>query len=377
MDPTAIVARGRPRAAFQAPRPPSTSIPMPSLPRHPVAAGVALALGAAVAFGLTTPLVALAGRGLGPLTTSALLYAGAVVLTGAARPFTERSGRGLARADLGSLGLVALCGAVVAPALYVSGLGRAGPTATSLVLNLEAVLTAAFAWLFYREALGPRVLLALGLMLVGGALAVEGGGGGASRLGVVAVAGATAAWALDNALSRRLAEVDPSAVVAAKGALGAAATGILAAALGEPAPAPGAAVALLALGGTGYGLSLRLYLLAQRRIGAARTGSVFAAGPFLGAALGWLLGDRAGATTWLAAAAFLGGVVLHATERHSHPHAHPALAHEHEHDHADGHHDHAHAPPVAGRHSHPHEHGALEHEHEHAPDLHHLHGHDR
>lgn len=47
---------------------------------------------------------------------------------------------------------------------------------------------------------------------------------------------------------------------------------------GEPAPASGAVLSLLALGATGYGLSLRLYLLAQRRIGAARTGSVFAAG---------------------------------------------------------------------------------------------------
>jgi hypothetical protein len=35
-----------------------------------------------------------------------------------------------------------------------------------------------------------------------------------------------------------------------------------------------AALALLAIGATGYGLSLRFYLLAQRAFGAARTGSV-------------------------------------------------------------------------------------------------------
>jgi hypothetical protein len=36
--------------------------------RSPIAAGVALAAAAAIAFGITTPLVARAGVGLGPLT---------------------------------------------------------------------------------------------------------------------------------------------------------------------------------------------------------------------------------------------------------------------------------------------------------------------
>ena len=41
----------------------------------------------------------------------------------------------------------------------------------------------------------------------------------------------------------------------------------------------GAAVGLLVIGATGYGLSLRFYLLAQRAFGAARTGFVFAFAP--------------------------------------------------------------------------------------------------
>ena len=40
----------------------------------------------------------------------------------------------------------------------------------------------------------------------------------------------------------------------------------------EPLPDASAALARLAIGATGYGLSLRLYLLAQRAFGAARTG---------------------------------------------------------------------------------------------------------
>jgi len=165
--------------------------------------------------------------------------------------------------------------------------------------------------------------------------------------------------------------------VGLKGALGAALTGTIAVALGEPAPRLGPAMALLACGATGYGLSLRLYLIAQRRIGVARTGSIFALAPFVGAALGWLLGFReAGAATAAAAVLFGVAVYLHATERHRHRHRHAATVHSHVHRHDDGHHGHVHDPPFTGEHAHPHHHDPVEHDHEHAPDLHHDHAHD-
>jgi hypothetical protein len=66
---------------------------------------------------------------------------------------------------------------------------------------------------------------------------------------------------------------------------------------GEPMPSLVAAVALLAIGATGYGMSLRLYLLAQREFGAGRTGSVFAFAPFIGALGAFALGSREG--TWM------------------------------------------------------------------------------
>jgi hypothetical protein len=141
-------------------------------------------------------------------------------------------------------------------------------------------------------------------------------------------------------------------------------------------PAIGRALVLLACGATGYGLSLRLYLLAQRRIGAARTASIFALAPFVGAALAWVLGARsAGALTAVSAGLFGIGVFLHLTERHGHSHLHEPVNHEHAHRHDDGHHGHHHDPPVVGEHTHAHRHEPIEHDHEHAPDIHHGHGH--
>jgi drug/metabolite transporter (DMT)-like permease len=275
---------------------------------------------------------------------------------------------------------VALAGAAIAPALLAWGLQRAGATTGSLLLNFEAVFTVLLARACFREPIGRRVALALFLMVLGGgALALDAGRGtDGSALGALAVAGATLFWALDNILTRPLADHDPVAVVAGKGACGAAMTFALAAALHEHAPTPGASGVLLACGATGYGLSLRLYLLAQRRIGAARTGSVFALAPFVGAATAWLLGERAaGALTAVAAGLFGLGVWLHASERHRHWHTHEECEHEHAHRHDDGHHDHVHEPPVPGEHTHRHRHARLEHDHEHAPDLHHDHAHGR
>jgi drug/metabolite transporter (DMT)-like permease len=194
--------------------------------------------------------------------------------------------------------------------------------------------------------------------------------------GLFAVLLATAAWGVDSTLSRALAERDPGQVVLAKAAIGAAATTVLAVILGEPSPTVVQALALLAIGAAGYGLSLRFYLLAQRAFGAARTGSVFAFAPFIGAALAIALGDRA-ASGLMAAGSLLmlAGVVLHLAESHGHAHEHDAIEHEHAHRHDDGHHGHAHEPMPEGEHSHPHRHAPTRHTHPHVPDAHHLHRH--
>ena len=352
---------------------------MPERTRTPIRSAVLLAAASALAFGVTTPMIARLGGGTKPLTTAALLYAGAALVSLALRPFSKRSGRTLTRDALPRLLLIGLVGASLAPVLLVVGLARAGATGTSLVLNFEALFTVLFAWLMYREPIGKRVMFALLVMAFGGALvAIDGwqSGEAGRALGLFAVFGATACWALDNTLTRGLSDRDPGDVVAAKGALGAIVTGSLTLVFREPWPSSAQALGLLLCGATGYGMSLRLYLIAQRRMGAARTASVFATGPFLGAVLGWLLGDHgAGMGTALGALAFGVGVYLHATERHAHRHVHATIDHEHPHRHDDGHHDHVHNPPVAGEHTHPHHHDRVEHDHEHAPDVDHEHTH--
>ena len=219
---------------------------------------------------------------------------------------------------------MAAFGAVLGPVALAWGLQHTSGTSASLMLTLEALFTAML------------------LLLAGGVALVldQGRGGGTQLWGMLVVLVATAAWGTDNTLSRALAERDPGQVVLGKAAIGAAATAVLAPVFGEPLPSLAAAVVLFAVGASGYGLSLRFSLLAQRAFGAP----------------------------------------LHLMESHGHEHDHEALAHEHAHDHDDGHHDHTHEAATengafVGSHSHPHVHAPRRHAHAHVPDAHHRHAH--
>ena len=349
----------------------------------PARRGALIALTAALLFGASTPLVQRLGAGVGSFTTASLLYAGAALAGALARRPSDREA-GLAWRDGGRIALVALFGAVLGPVALAWGLQRTSAISASLLLTLEAVFTALLAGMVHREALDRRLWLALMLMTLGAMTLVadQAAAGGIRLAGILSVVAATAAWALDNTLSRPLSNRDPGQVVLAKSALGAIATALLAAGAGEPVPELIKALGLLGVGISGYGLSLRLYLLAQRSFGAARTGSVFAFAPFAGALIAFALGERGGSVWMVVGALFmLVGLTLHLTEQHDHEHRHEALGHEHAHSHDDGHHDHEHdgdqagTSPQASPHSHWHHHSPLRHSHPHVPDDHHTHEH--
>ena len=343
----------------------------------PAQRGGLLALLAAALFGLSTPLVQGFGAGVGPFTTAALLYGGAALVAAVMRQPATREAQ-LRCGDLPRLVAMASMGAVVGPVALAWGLQRTSGSSASLMLTLEAVFTALLAWRWYGETLDRRVIVAVTLLLVGGVVLVleQGLVGQVQLLGLLAVTMATVAWGIDNTLSKGVADRDPGQVVLVKAVLGTLATVLMGWLWNEPVPGLGPALALLAVGATGYGLSLRFYLLAQRAFGAARTGSVFAFAPFIGALGAFALGDRSG--SWLMGVGGLlmvCGVVLHLAERHEHAHVHESLEHEHAHTHDDGHHTHTHDVMPSGSHSHWHHHASVEHTHPHVPDAHHGHSH--
>ncbi len=342
---------------------------------------IAGALLAAALFGASTPVAkSLAGE-MSPVLLAGLLYLGSGVGLSAAWLLRDRGWRasGLAAGDFRWLAGAILVGGLLAPVLLIHGLARSSGAAASLLLNLEAVFTALLAWLVFRENAGARVVLGMlaigagGVVLAWPSQEVADGRG----LGALAVGAACLCWALDNNLTRRIASADALFIAAAKGLVAGTVNTALAIASGAALPHIGPAFAALGAGLFGYGLSLVLFVVALRELGAARTGAYFATAPFIGAALAIpMLGEPAPPALWLAAALMGAGVWLHLSERHEHEHTHEPIAHAHRHVH-DVHHRHDHDFAWDGRepHAHPHRHEPLTHRHPHYPDAHHLHRH--
>jgi drug/metabolite transporter (DMT)-like permease len=280
--------------------------------------------------------------------------------------------------SLASMVIVALLGGLAAPVLLILGLKRADAATASLLLAMEAPFTLVLARLFFAEHLGRRVSVAAALIVVGGLVlgARSPVSGTTSVMGMALVVGASLAWALDNLVSRGLADQDPLVVVMLKGLIGSGAALSAATVMGESLPPLARFGPLLVLGALGYGVSLQLYLRAQTLVGAARTASIFATAPFVGAIAALLLGSPwPGWPLPVAACLMIAGIGLHLSERHGHHHHHQATDHEHMHTHDDGHHLHEHHPMPLGPHSHPHRHDPITHDHEHSEDLHHRHPH--
>lgn len=350
----------------------------------PFRAGIASALGAALLFGASTPFAKLLTGEIAPVLLAGLLYLGSGL--GLLGWFLLRrlSARGrvaheaaLTRRDVPWLGGAILAGGVIGPVLLMLGLTYTGAATTSLLLNLEGVLTALLAWFVFRENFDRRIAFGMALIVAGGVLLSWPGKADGVPLAALAIAGACLAWAIDNNLTRKVASGDPVQIAGLKGLIAGLVNTGLALVLGNPLPGGFVLAEAFAVGALGYGVSLVLFVLALRHLGSARTGAYFSTAPFIGAAvsLAWFH-ETPGLLFWAAAGLMAAGVWLHLTERHEHAHEHEALAHTHRHTH-DEHHRHAHDFPWDGRepHSHFHEHRPLVHSHPHYPDIHHRHPH--
>ncbi len=352
-----------------------------------VAAGALLGLGAAALFGLGAPFSKRLVETTGPLTLAGLLYLGAGLFALVLAPVVRgtsgrRAGRHespLQRADLVLLAGATASGAVLGPFLLMFGLTRVSAVTGSLLLNLEAPMTMLIAVAVYKEHLGGRQAAAAALVLLGAAIVgLQPGDLRSQGLGVLAIALASAAWAIDTNLSQRLSLRDPIALTRFKGLAGGACTLLFARAAGEALPGARLAGAGLLLGGISYGVSSILFYKGLRLVGAVRSAAYFGTAPFLGALAAIpVLGERLHGSDLVAMALMASGVMMLLRESHSHEHDHEELRHDHRHVH-DEHHQHDHAPghPEEAMHAHPHRHRPLRHVHPHVPDLHHRHPHD-
>lgn len=339
------------------------------------------ALSAAVLFGASTPFAKLLVGEIPPMLLAGLLYLGSGMGLTLVRTIRDRGFKhsGVQAGDWPWLFGAIFFGGVLGPVALMAGLATTSGATASLLLNLEAVLTAVLAWVAFKENADRRVVLGMASIVTGGVVLswAPQAGGETSWFGPLAIVLACLCWAIDNNLTRKVSASDALFIAGAKGLIAGAVNCGLAMFFGASLPYAMVLAATMLVGLLGYGLSLVMFVLALRGLGAARTGAYFSTAPFVGALLAVMLfGEHPSPAFWLATALMSVGVWLHLTERHAHEHRHEPLEHSHPHSH-DEHHQHEHAAEWDGAepHEHWHRHAIVTHMHPHFPDLHHRHSH--
>jgi drug/metabolite transporter (DMT)-like permease len=232
----------------------------------------------------------------------------------------------------------------------------------------------------FKENADKRIVLGMLSIVLGGVVLTfqpDTHGSTSSFLGMASIALACSCWAIDNNLTRKVSASDPFFIASTKGVFAGVVNCLIAYLMGLQFPPIQTALISMALGLGGYGISLVLFVLALRGLGAARTGAYFSTAPFVGAAIALLLLDeKASYAFWMASVLMAVGVWLHISEVHEHEHTHEVLEHSHVHSH-DEHHQHTHheAVNLSEKHEHWHRHEVLTHRHPHYPDIHHQHLH--
>src|SRR5271167_4970541 len=187
--------------------------------------GIGAAIGAAVLFGLSTPIAKTLVGEASPLLLAGLLYtgsgAGLAVLLVARALISGRASIVRPRgADLWWLLGAIACGGALGPYLLMVGLRVTDSASASLILNLEGVFTALLAWFAFKENVDRRIAAGMALIVAGGVIlstgsAVRAGG----PIGPLAIAGACLAWAIDNNLTRKVSTNDAMLIACMKGSI--------------------------------------------------------------------------------------------------------------------------------------------------------------
>lgn len=258
--------------------------------------GAAFALAASLLWGFSTPLSKLLLRTIPPLSLAALLYLGSGIGMGLLIPlrrFAVNAGseeHPLSGEDIPLFAVSILAGGIVAPAVLMAGLNITPASITSLLLNLEAASTATIAFLFFHRRLERSTLGAIFILTIAASvLSMREGDGWGISAGALLVLLACVLWGLDNNITGMLSVKDPLEIVAIKGCISGCALLLLSYLLAPGRISGEAIAAAILLGAVSYGLSIVLYILAMRAMGAVKACSFFSTSPFAGAGLSILL----------------------------------------------------------------------------------------
>lgn len=249
---------------------------------------------AAALYAISSPVSKLLLVEVPPTMMAALLYLGAGIGMSLIAFYRYKRGKlkeemNLTRKELPyTLGMIALD--ILAPIFLMVGLTMTTPATVSLLNNFEIVATSLIALFIFKEFITKRLWIAIGLITVSSILlSVEDFSNLSFSFGSLLVLLASISWGFENNITRKLSVKDPLQVVILKGFGSGLGSLLISLALKETTTNILYIVLTLLLGFVAYGMSIYLYVYAQRHLGAAKTSAYYAVAPFIGAALSLLI----------------------------------------------------------------------------------------
>lgn len=252
--------------------------------------GILLAVLAAAFYALNSPLSKLLLDHMPPTLMAGFLYAGAglgmgvIALIRKAANVQKNESR-ISKKELPyTIAMILLD--IAAPICLMIGLNRTTAANASLLNNFEIVATALIALAVFRERISPRLFGGILFVTLSCAvLSFEDITSLRFSVGSLFILLAAVCWGFENNCTRKISSKDPLQIVLLKGIFSGLGSVIIGLCLGERLSSLWSVIAVLGVGSVAYGLSIFLYVYAQRSLGAARTSAYYAIAPFIGVLL--------------------------------------------------------------------------------------------
>ena len=257
---------------------------------------VIMALLAATFYAINTPFSKILLEKVTPTFMASFLYLGAGIGVGIMYLLNskkEKKIEKLSKTDLPyTVGMIVLD--ILAPIFLMIGINIGSASNASLFGNFEIVATTLIAILIFKEVVTSRLWIAIGFITFSSiVLSFEGSGSFKFSVGSLFVILATCCWGLENNCTRMISDKSTYEIVILKGIFSGTGSFIIAIILGERIPDIKYIFISMLLGFVAYGLSIFLYIRAQRELGAAKTSAYYAIAPFIGTFLSFAVdGDR-------------------------------------------------------------------------------------
>ena len=252
---------------------------------------IAYAVLAAVLYALSTPVSKILMSEISPSFLAGILYLGAGI---GMIPISLSKRKNITFRRIGRTDLPYITGMVVldiaAPVLLMIALSKTPAANISLINNFEIVATSLIAFFLFKEKISAKLCLGIALITLSCLLLSFEGIESFSFSAYSAFAFlACIAWGFENNCTRKLSDCDPSKIVMIKGIGSGTGAIFVSFILREEYCFSFYIFIAFVLGFAAYGLSVFLYISAQRSLGAAKTSSYYAVAPFIGALLSILL----------------------------------------------------------------------------------------